>query len=157
MTSLLIKNGYKGGEGRVATMVASEAPKVKGKGMEREDLSRRLRVLRAEKAWGLVEAAKIIGISPNTLTDAEHGRRLPSGPTLTKIAEGYGVPLASLFTDAPIRLEDRGGSLSVSVPDEASLDELLYAARAIKAEWRALLDYDRILHRTREQEESDRF
>jgi transcriptional regulator with XRE-family HTH domain len=90
--------------------------------MERENLARRLRVLRAERDWGLVETAKRFGISPNTLADAEHGRRLPTGDTLAKIAQGYGVPLSGLFTDEPITLEQRGERMHLSVSSEEYID-----------------------------------
>jgi len=135
VASLPIRNGYKGGERQLATISAT--PTVKREGMEREDLSRRLRVLRAEKGWGLVEAAKIIGISPNTLTDAEHGRRLPSGPTLDKVAKTYGVPLAALFTDAPITIEDRDQKVHVRVPSEEHVD---IAADVATQVWQALAE-----------------
>jgi transcriptional regulator with XRE-family HTH domain len=77
--------------------------------MEKEDLARRLRVLRAEKNWGLVEATKNLGIAPHTLADAESGRRVPRPDTLEKIAKGYGVPLGALFTDAPVRTAELVG------------------------------------------------
>jgi transcriptional regulator with XRE-family HTH domain len=87
----------------------SVAPTARGLEMEKEDLARRLRVLRAEKNWGLVEATKNLGIAPHTLADAESGRRIPRPDTLEKIAKGYGVPLGALFTDAPVRTAELVG------------------------------------------------
>jgi transcriptional regulator with XRE-family HTH domain len=97
-------------------------PRTRRPKMERDDLARRLRVLRAERSWGLIEAAKKIGISANTLADAESGKRMPNGPTLTKLASAYGVPFAKFFTDAPVRLEDQGDRVRVTVDSEEYID-----------------------------------
>jgi transcriptional regulator with XRE-family HTH domain len=81
--------------------------------METEGLARRLRVLRAERNWGLNEAAQRIGIAPRTLTTAERGDRIPYGPTLTKIARGYGVPVGYLTGE--IDLTDTGTDLKMDI------------------------------------------
>ncbi len=104
----------------MATMLVE--PKVRRPQMERRDLASRLRVARAEKNWGLVEAAKKIGISATTLGDAESGKRMPLAETVMKIAEGYGVPFTRLFTDAPVTLEERGGQMHLDVPSEEYID-----------------------------------
>jgi transcriptional regulator with XRE-family HTH domain len=67
--------------------------------VDNEEMARRIRVLRAERNWGVVEAAENLGISTNTLRTAESGERTPYYPTLVKIASGYGVPLSSLLPD----------------------------------------------------------
>jgi transcriptional regulator with XRE-family HTH domain len=60
-------------------------------------LALKLRVLRAERALTIVQAAERAGVMPETISDAEHGRRHPQLGTLHKIAEGYGVPLEDLL------------------------------------------------------------
>jgi transcriptional regulator with XRE-family HTH domain len=58
-----------------------------------------LRVLRAQRGLALTEAASRIGIDRHTLRDLELGDRTPRYPTLTKIAEGYGVPVEDLLEE----------------------------------------------------------
>jgi transcriptional regulator with XRE-family HTH domain len=65
-----------------------------------ELLARKLRVLRAERGWTLNQAAERAGVQPETISDAEHGKRRPYTPTLTKIAKGYGVPVEELLGEA---------------------------------------------------------
>src|SRR5215211_9255563 len=65
-----------------------------------ESLARKLRVLRAERGWTLNQAAERAGVQPETISDAEHGKRRPYTPTLTKIAKGYGVPVEELLGEA---------------------------------------------------------
>jgi transcriptional regulator with XRE-family HTH domain len=64
-----------------------------------ESLARKLRVLRAERGWTLQQAAERAGVQPETISDAEHGKRRPYTPTLTKIASGYGVPVEELLEE----------------------------------------------------------
>jgi len=59
----------------------------------------RLRVLRAQRGLALTEAAGRIGIDRHTLRDLELGNRTPRYPTLTKIAEGYSVPVEDLLEE----------------------------------------------------------
>lgn len=65
-----------------------------------ESLALKLRVLRAERGWTLIQAAERAGVQPETISDAEHGKRRPYTPTLTKIAKGYGVPVEELLGEA---------------------------------------------------------
>jgi transcriptional regulator with XRE-family HTH domain len=96
--------------------------------MVMRDLASRLRVVRAEKNWGLVEAAKKIGISATTLGDAESGKRIPHAETVMKIAAGYGVPFGRLFTDAPVHFEDQGDQAQVRrIKHEFTVQSLLFA------------------------------
>ena len=67
-----------------------------------ESLARKLRVLRAERGWTLNQAAERAGVQPETISDAEHGKRRPYTPTLTKIAKGYGVPIEELIEEPPL-------------------------------------------------------
>jgi transcriptional regulator with XRE-family HTH domain len=64
-----------------------------------ESLARKLRVLRAERGWTLHQAAERAGVQPETISDAEHGKRRPYTPTLTKVARGYGVPVEELLEE----------------------------------------------------------
>jgi transcriptional regulator with XRE-family HTH domain len=74
-----------------------------------ESLARKLRVLRAERGWTLNQAAERAGVQPETISDAEHGKRRPYTPTLTKIAKGYGVPVKELLGEAvPLGKDSRG-------------------------------------------------
>jgi transcriptional regulator with XRE-family HTH domain len=60
-------------------------------------LALKLRLLRAERAWTIEEAARHAGVTPETISDAEHGKRRTYLPTLRKIAAGYGVPMEELL------------------------------------------------------------
>jgi transcriptional regulator with XRE-family HTH domain len=62
-------------------------------------LAQRLRVLRAERGWTLNQAAERAGVQPETISDAEHGKRRPYTPTLAKIAAAYGVPVEELLEE----------------------------------------------------------
>jgi transcriptional regulator with XRE-family HTH domain len=60
-------------------------------------LAIKLRVLRAERGLTIEEAAEKAKVMPDTISDAERGKRHPYLPTLRKIAEGYGVPVEVLL------------------------------------------------------------
>jgi len=66
------------------------------KGMQ-AGLPKMLRLLRAERALTLEEAAKRTGVTRETLGLLERGKRHPHTPTLAKIANGYGVSLEDLL------------------------------------------------------------
>lgn len=65
--------------------------------MTHRSLALRLRVLRAERALTIEQAAARAGVTPETISDAERGRRHPYVPTLRKLAAGYGVPVEELL------------------------------------------------------------
>jgi len=65
--------------------------------MEQNTLAETLRVQRARLGLTVNEAARILGMNRHTLRDLELGKRLPSGTTLTKLSEGYGVPISELL------------------------------------------------------------
>jgi len=69
----------------------------KGEGPLGGSLALKLRLLRAERAWTIEEAARQAGVTPETISDAEHGKRRTYLPTLRKIAAGYGVPTEELL------------------------------------------------------------
>ncbi len=99
--------------------------------MTQSSLARKLRILRAERAWPLRKAAAEIGITKETLSGLERGRQYPHDLTLSKIASGYGVPLEELIVEKePDPLAE---TPSRSVPEETSTEagpsrEKLHAA-----------------------------
>jgi transcriptional regulator with XRE-family HTH domain len=60
-------------------------------------LGLKLRMLRAERGWTIDEAADRVGVTWETVSLAEKGRRHPQGPTLVKFARAYEVPLEELM------------------------------------------------------------
>jgi transcriptional regulator with XRE-family HTH domain len=72
--------------------------------MTQEMLSRKLRVLRAERGLSLREASKITGVDIHTLSNTEKGRHMPWDQTLAKIARGYGIPVSDLIGDPSVPL-----------------------------------------------------
>jgi transcriptional regulator with XRE-family HTH domain len=70
--------------------------------MTHGSLALRLRVLRAERALTIERAASRAGVTPETISDAERGRRHPYLPTLRKLAAAYSVPVEHLIdTEEP--------------------------------------------------------
>jgi transcriptional regulator with XRE-family HTH domain len=67
--------------------------------MMQGSLAEKLRVLRARMGLSLTEAASRAGVTRDTLSDLEHGKRQPYMPTLAKIADGYGVPVEDLLEE----------------------------------------------------------
>ena len=59
----------------------------------------KLRDLRIRRGFTQEQAAELARVTPRTLIDLESGKRPPYMPTLTKIARGYGVPLAELVEE----------------------------------------------------------
>ncbi len=70
--------------------------------MMHESLPSKLRLLRAREGLTLIEAAGKIGIGRDTLSDLERGNRRPVMPTLSKIAEGYGVEVGELLEEETV-------------------------------------------------------
>src|SRR5215217_1072826 len=66
--------------------------------MTHGSLALRLRVLRAEQALTIEQAAARAGVTPETISDAERGRRHPYLPTLRKLAKAYNVPVEELLS-----------------------------------------------------------
>jgi transcriptional regulator with XRE-family HTH domain len=73
--------------------------------MMQGSLAERLRVLRAQHGLSLTEASEKIGVNRHTLRDLELGKREPYGPTIRKITEAYGVPVARLLAE-PVPLDE---------------------------------------------------
>ena len=64
--------------------------------MQHESLAAALRVLRAQRGLGLVEASEGMGISRQTLSRLENGIGTPYYPSLAKISRFYNVPISNL-------------------------------------------------------------
>src|SRR5829696_4059368 len=69
--------------------------------MAHRSLALKLRVLRAERALTIEQAAERAGVTPETISDAERGRRHPYLPTLRKLARAYEVPVEELLAEEP--------------------------------------------------------
>jgi transcriptional regulator with XRE-family HTH domain len=69
--------------------------------MMQTSLAKMLRILRAQKGLSVAQASEQMGVARHTLRDLELGRREAQYPTLSKIAQGYGVPVEDLL-DEPV-------------------------------------------------------
>jgi transcriptional regulator with XRE-family HTH domain len=69
--------------------------------MKQESLARKLRLLRAQRGLTLVQASSLTGVTRGTLSELEGGKRVAYMPTLSKIAEGYGVDVRELLLEEP--------------------------------------------------------
>jgi transcriptional regulator with XRE-family HTH domain len=65
--------------------------------MTQNTLAETLRVIRARKGLTLAEAGELVGVNRHTLRDLELGKREPYGPTLRKLADGYGMTISELL------------------------------------------------------------
>jgi transcriptional regulator with XRE-family HTH domain len=89
-----------------------------------DTLARKLRVLRAERGLTLREAERLTGVDKDTLSKIERGIRHPYDVTLSKIAEGYDVPVGELLEEPALPLaETPQVGAAESVP--GSVEELL--------------------------------
>src|SRR5215208_6222216 len=79
--------------------------------MMQGSLAARLRVLRAERGLTQRQAAARAGVTPETISDLERGKRHAYMPTLAKIAKGYGVPVEDLLEEPVLagKLRPLGG------------------------------------------------
>jgi|SRR5215213_7612952 len=73
--------------------------KRKGAYMKQESLAQKLRLLRAERGLTLVQASELTGVTRGTLSELEGGKREAYMPTLSRIAEGYGVDVRELLLE----------------------------------------------------------
>lgn len=55
-----------------------------------------LRALRVNKGLGQVEAAKLLGITPETLSNWERAKSFPNVPQITEIEKLYGTTYAEI-------------------------------------------------------------
>jgi transcriptional regulator with XRE-family HTH domain len=112
-------------------------------------LALKLRVLRARKALTIERAAELAGVTPETISDAERGRRHPYVPTLRKLAKAYEVPVEELLeveeTSAPLADAPPAGPAGGEQPfpdvlemDAEELEDLRVRAREDLSVFRAL-------------------
>ena len=64
-------------------------------------LGERIKALRAERALQQRQLAEKAGLTPSMLSQIESGRLTPSLHTLGRLAGALGIPIASLFEQAP--------------------------------------------------------
>lgn len=62
-------------------------------------MNNRLKVLRAERNWSQADLAQALGVSRQTVNALETGRYDPSLPLAFKIAQVFGQPIESIFTE----------------------------------------------------------
>lgn len=72
-----------------------------GKSGRRGDLGARLRELRTRRGLSQTELARLVGVTPSTISQVEADLIYPSLPALLKMAETLSVDLNSLFQEAP--------------------------------------------------------
>jgi transcriptional regulator with XRE-family HTH domain len=96
-------------------------------------LATKLRVLRAERRLTLRQVEELTGVDKGTISQIERGARHPQGVTLSKLAEGYGVPLEELMPSAgPVQ---RGTPpLHLAEMDAAQPEDRRRALRSASAE-----------------------
>ena len=71
-----------------------------------DTLARKLRVLRAERQLTVREAAALTGVDPGTISKIERGVRHPHDITLSRLAQGYDVPVEELLEEEPVPLAE---------------------------------------------------
>ncbi len=96
------------------------------------DLGGRLKVLRTRRGLSQTELAKLVGVTPSTISQVEGDLIYPSLPALLKMAEVLAVDVSSFFQEK-IGMENRlvfsaAAALDVKLPD---LPEGSYAARLL--------------------------
>jgi transcriptional regulator with XRE-family HTH domain len=75
----------------------------------KENLAKKLRVLRAAAGLTLDEVEQISGVTRETIGALEHGQRGAHTRTLEKLAEGYGVSLEYLVSSGPALADASSG------------------------------------------------
>lgn len=69
------------------------------RGSDRIGIGRRLKQVRTEKGISQTELARLIGVTPSTISQVESHMIYPSIPALMKMAEVLQVPVASFFAE----------------------------------------------------------
>ena len=62
-------------------------------------MNNRLKVLRAERNWSQADLAQALGVSRQTVNALETGRYDPSLPLAFRIANVFGQPIESIFSE----------------------------------------------------------
>ena len=91
--------------------------------MMHRSLAERLRVLRAREGLSLSEAAERAGVTRDTLSELERGKRHAYTPTLTKIARGYGVPVEDLLEEPVLTGKTEAPEVGRPGEEEESAEE----------------------------------
>ncbi len=102
------------------------------------ELGLRLKDLRAKKGLSQTELARLVGVTPSTISQVESNHIYPSLPALVKMAEVLGVEVASLFS------ERAGDARRLVFPaeeaEEIKLDDL--PAGAVSAKLLCPMDFE---------------
>ena len=70
------------------------------------NLGERLKYLRESRNLSSKNFAKLVGVSPSTITQIEHEQKEPSLETLRKIAKALDVDVATLFASKDVHVFD---------------------------------------------------
>lgn len=82
------------------------------------EIGAKLQRLRRDRNWTLQEASRATGISLSTLSKIERGELSPTVTTLSRMAAGFNVDVASLLTEDTA---NAGGRRSITRADEGKL------------------------------------
>lgn len=110
--------------------------------MTHGSLALKLRVLRAKEALTIEQAAARARVTPETISDAERGRRHPYLPTLRKLAEAYDVPVEELLAEEPDSAR-AGASLKAQVHETGPAQSRASISSAVQAAIRMQIKEDR--------------
>lgn len=69
----------------------------------RLDLGGRLKSLRLKSGFSQKELARLVGVTPSSISQVEGNLTYPSLPALLKIAEVLRVPVSSIFQNGPVK------------------------------------------------------
>lgn len=69
------------------------------------------------------QLALALDVDPVTVSRFERGVTLPSLPTLHRMADIFGIPLARLFEDAPQEKQNYGSTLSALMCNLSSIEQ----------------------------------
>jgi len=106
MTSLtILKAEHRGTEDidkphRYWTKDLTIAFETEKRGTEQPNLGARIKDLRIKRGWSQKELAKMVGVSPSTISQVEANIIYPSLPALFKMAEVLSVSIGSIFQQA---------------------------------------------------------
>jgi len=68
-----------------------------------------IKLLRAQQNMTQEELAKMIGISRPALSDIENGKVMPSGKTVIRLANIFGIPAEKIFFEETVMHEEQKG------------------------------------------------
>ena len=98
----------------------------------RDRIALRVRSIRKRRGLSQEDLAGLIGRSPDTISNLERGRSIPTYETLDELAKGLKVPLADLFLDPETESPVRAKAMARLTDAARQLDDrMLKAAAAI--------------------------